>query len=705
MLRGLVLILCLFLPVAAWAQQEPERPAALIADELFIEADRELVARGNVEAYQGTTRLEAEEIRYNRETGALTITGPIKLFDGESSVILADAAELDGNLRTGLLTGARLVLEQQLQLAAASIQRVSPKYDQLYKTAVTSCNVCEDGKPPLWQIRARRVIHDKEEGQLYFDQAQFRIGNTPVMYIPRLRLPDPSVDRADGFLIPSIRTTSQLGVGVKVPYFFTLGDHRDITVTPYVSSRTTTLELRYRQAFVNGDLQFDTAASRDDELPGETRAYLFSEGRFDLQNDFKLKFDIEVTSDDAYLKDYDYSDKDRLDSEITLSRARRDEYITAGLINYKSLRDGEDNSTLPTIVGDALYEYRMFPTAVGGELRFGANAHSHIRTSDLDIEGRDVSRINLDAEWLRGWNLGGGLRAEANAGLLADIFNITQDSTTNQSQSQISPFATVALRYPMTKLSARGATHFLEPVVQVGWTDGDNLDIPNEESTLVEFDSGNLLSLSRFPSADRRERGLVTALGTTWSLFDPKGKETTLTIGQLFRDKPNDSFTMSSGLDGDRSDIILAGQFKSTSGWSVTARSLFNTSFDFTKTEVRGRYDTKRGGFVGSYLWLIGDEEEERPRDTSEIWLDGYYRIDTHWSGTAEWRYDTAQSRASNLEFGLGYTNECVSVDLSVKRRYATSSSLEPSTSLGFTVALRGFSAKKGTETYARTCG
>ena len=705
MLRGLVLILCLFLPVAAWAQQEPERPAALIADELFIEADRELVARGNVEAYQGTTRLEAEEIRYNRETGALTITGPIKLFDGESSVILADAAELDGNLRTGLLTGARLVLEQQLQLAAASIQRVSPKYDQLYKTAVTSCNVCEDGKPPLWQIRARRVIHDKEEGQLYFDQAQFRIGNTPVMYIPRLRLPDPSVDRADGFLIPSIRTTSQLGVGVKVPYFFTLGDHRDITVTPYVSSRTTTLELRYRQAFVNGDLQFDTAGSRDDELPGETRAYLFSEGRFDLQNDFKLKFDIEVTSDDAYLKDYDYSDKDRLDSEITLSRARRDEYITAGLINYKSLRDGEDNSTLPTIVGDALYEYRMFPTAVGGELRFGANAHSHIRTSDLDIEGRDVSRINLDAEWLRGWNLGGGLRAEANAGLLADIFNITQDSTTNQSQSQISPFATVALRYPMTKLSARGATHFLEPVVQVGWTDGDNLDIPNEESTLVEFDSGNLLSLSRFPSADRRERGLVTALGTTWSLFDPKGKETTLTIGQLFRDKPNDSFTMSSGLDGDRSDIILAGQFKSTSGWSVTARSLFNTSFDFTKTEVRGRYDTKRGGFVGSYLWLIGDEEEERPRDTSEIWLDGYYRIDTHWSGTAEWRYDTAQSRASNLEFGLGYTNECVSVDLSVKRRYATSSSLEPSTSLGFTVALRGFSAKKGTETYARTCG
>ena len=191
MLRIVLTVLALLLPAATLAQQEPARPAVLVADELFITSDRELVARGNVEAFQGGTRLEAREIRYNRESGALTITGPIRIYDGQSGVILADAADLDSTLRIGLLTGARLVLDQQLQLAAASIERVSPRYDQLYKTAVTSCRVCEDGKPPLWQIRARRVIHDKEEGQLYFDQAQFRIRNTPVFYIPRLRLPDP----------------------------------------------------------------------------------------------------------------------------------------------------------------------------------------------------------------------------------------------------------------------------------------------------------------------------------------------------------------------------------------------------------------------------------------------------------------------------------------------------------------------------------
>ena len=705
MLRIVLTVLALLLPAATLAQQEPARPAVLVADELFITSDRELVARGNVEAFQGGTRLEAREIRYNRESGALTITGPIRIYDGQSGVILADAADLDSTLRIGLLTGARLVLDQQLQLAAASIERVSPRYDQLYKTAVTSCRVCEDGKPPLWQIRARRVIHDKEEGQLYFDQAQFRIRNTPVFYIPRLRLPDPTVERADGFLIPTVRTTSELGVGIKLPYFFTLGDDRDITVTPYIASRTTTLELRYRQAFVNGSIELNGAVSRDDERPGETRAYLFGTGAFDLRNDFKLDFDFELTTDDSYLRDYDYSDKDRLDSEIVISRARRDEFISGGLINFKSLRDGEDNSTLPTIVADAIYEKRYFPSAIGGELRLGANGHTHIRSSDQDIVGRDVSRINLDAEWLRGWTLPGGLRAEASLGVLADLFNITQDSTTNQSQSQVTPFAAVALRYPLAKTTSTGVTHFLEPMAQLGWTGGNELDLPNEESTLVEFDGGNLLSLSRFPSVDRRERGRVTALGVNWSRFDPAGLETTLTLGQLFRSEENDSFTVSSGLEGKQSDFLVAGQLKTQNGWSITGRSIFNSSFDFTKAEIRGQYDTEKIGLTGTYLWLTSDTAESRPRDTSEISLDGWFRIDDNWSANADWRYDTAQNRASTVGVGFGYNNECVSIDFSVKRRYTTSTSLEPSTSLGFTIGLRGFSAKKGTDTYARTCG
>ncbi|MGA9410184.1 MAG: LPS assembly protein LptD [Roseobacter sp.] len=706
MLRFVLWFVIFVLPLGALAQEETvPRPAVLVADEVFVTADRELVARGNVEAFQGAVRIKAQEIRYDRVTGQLTVVGPITLQDGDTITVLASSAELSQSLQSGLLTGARIVIDQQLQLASAQMQRVNERYSQLYKTAVTSCDVCDDGKPPLWQIRARRIIHDKEERQLYFDQAQFRVRNVPVFYVPRLRLPDPTVERTSGFLIPSFRRTSELGFGIKVPYFFALRDDRDLTVTPYLSERTRTLEFRYRQAFVNGDIEFNTAISRDDERPGKTRGYLFGDGAFDLRNDFKLEFTIETTSDDAYLQDYGYSSKDRLESQVLVSRAKRDEYVAGSLINYQSLRDSEQNSTIPTIVGDLFYQRRFFPTAVPGELRFTANLHNHIRYSDRDIVGRDVQRLNTEANWLHSFDLPGGVRAETQMGLAGDIFNITQDSTTPQNQTQFTPFTTLALRYPMTRTEQSGATQFIEPIGQIAWTGSSQLDIPNEESTLVDFDGGNLLALSRFPAPDRRERGTVGAFGINWSRFALNGSEHALTLGQVVRSEEDDSFTASSGLTGTESDYLAAGQIKTQNGFAITARTLFDQSFNFTKAEVLGGYSHSRGTLTGSFLWLIKDPAENRFLDTSEVFLDGFYNIDRVWRARADWRYDLVENRSSTAGIGITYENECVEVDFSVRRRYTSSSSLEPSTSLGFTIGLRGFSARRGTETYARTCG
>jgi LPS-assembly protein len=705
-MRILFAILLLVWPIHALAQDEgPPRPAILIADELFVAADRELIARGNVEAFQGDVRLQAQEIRYNRVTGELTVVGPIRLQDGTSITMLANAAELDETLRTGLLTGARIVINDHLQVTAAQVQKVDERYNQIYKTAVTSCRTCRDGRPPLWQIRAKRIIHDKEERQLYFDQAQFRIRDVPVFYVPRLRLPDPTVERATGFLIPSYRSTTQLGFGVKIPYFIALRDDRDLTVTPYISGKTRTVEFRYRQAFWNGRIDFDSAITRDDLIPGDTRGYVFGTGYFRLPNDYNLSFTIQATSDDAYLQDYGYSEQDRLVNQLVVSRARRDEFTAGSLTNFKSLRDSERNSLIQSIIGDVFHQRRYFPEGLGGELRFSAWFHNHIRYSSEDIIGRDVARLNTQAEYLRSWGLPGGLRAEGSVGLAGDMFNITQDSSVNQNQTQLSPYTTLALRYPMTRVDDYGATHFLEPIAQFAYTGRDQLDIPNEESTLVEFDGGNLLSLSRFPAPDRRERGEVLAYGVNWARVSPSGWNNALTFGQVLRSDADDSFTVSSGLSGTQSDYLLAGQLKSTNGLSITARTLFDDSFSFAKAEILGAYQHKRGFISGSYLWLIEDPDESRFLDTSEVFLDGGLRVADNWTASADWRYDITASRASTAGFGLIYFNECVEVDFSVRRRFTSSSSLEPSTAFGLSIGLRGFSALSGGDTYTKTCG
>ena len=157
--------------------------------------------------------------------------------DTGDTVILASQAELPADLTEGILTSARLVLNQQLQLAANQIMRVGGRYTALQTVAASSCKVCAGDPTPLWEIRARRVVHDEQERQIYFDNAQFRLAGVPVFYIPRLRMPDPTLDRATGFLMPTLRTTSDLGTGLKFPYFIILGPSADLTVTPYVTTQ------------------------------------------------------------------------------------------------------------------------------------------------------------------------------------------------------------------------------------------------------------------------------------------------------------------------------------------------------------------------------------------------------------------------------------------------------------------------------------
>ena len=114
LLSALVLSL---LPNLALAQDT----AALVADVVRIEADSRLIAEGGVQvAYQGTI-LTASRVTYDRAADQLFIDGPISLNDGDGAVFVADSAELDGDLQDGILESARIVLDQQLQMAASRI--------------------------------------------------------------------------------------------------------------------------------------------------------------------------------------------------------------------------------------------------------------------------------------------------------------------------------------------------------------------------------------------------------------------------------------------------------------------------------------------------------------------------------------------------------------------------------------------------------
>lgn len=687
----------------------PENPPSdnvvLIADRVYLTGNDVLIAEGHVEAVQGDVRLRAARVQYNGNSDLVTVTGPIHVQQGNDVRIVASYAELDVEFRNAILHSARLVLNDQLQLASSHLRRVDGRYNVLDKTTVTSCKVCNDGNPPLWEMRAKRVVHDQQERQLYFDGVQFRVNDMPLLYIPQMRLPDPTLRRSSGFLSPTLHRNSELGFGFKLPYFLTLGPHRDLLVTPFLAEHTTTLELRYRQAFKEGRMTWSGAISEDSLEPEQPRYFLFGEGHLNLKRDYKLSFNIKTVSDDGYLLDYDYSDEDRLNSDITLRRTRRDENTRFAILHYNSLRSADNNSILPSIVGIAETERRFFPTGIGGEGRLKLQLHSHYRTSDADTDGRDVTRATAALWWRRNWTMDSGLRTGVTSELAFDGVHTRQDASFDGTETQLTPTFAAHMRYPMSRIDSDGAVQTLEPLAQISWSGGDTLDIANDESTRVEFDEGNLLSLSRFPSSDRRERGVVGAIGANWARFDPNGWNTYLSFGQIYQQNVHPDFTESSGLSNSTSDFLIAGQISNNDGLSLMARTLWGMDGSVDKASARASWTNEKLWLDASFVWLGADLREDRPSDMSEWVFDTRYRLNRHWTALADWRYDVQAGQSAEAGFGLEYRNECVKVGLSLSRSFITTTNVSPRTDIGLTVALMGFSVKSTDKSYHRKCG
>ena len=688
--------------------------ATLIADRVFLSGDETLTAEGAVEVFYKGARLTARRIVFDGTTEQLTIEGPITLIDGAGTVVLADSAELSRDLTDGILTGARMVLDQQLQLAAAEMARIGGRFTRLSRVVASSCQVCASNPTPLWEIRARRVIHDQQARQLYFDNAQFRVAGLPVFYVPRLRMPDPTLKRATGFLMPRFRTTTALGPGLKLPYFFAIADSRDLTLTPYVSaSKTRTLEFRYREAFRTGSLEVNGAVTRDDLLPDETRGYLFATGEFELPRDFTLGFSVETVSDDAYLLDYGIDDIDRLASGISVTRTRRNEHIDARIFRYWSIRDGEDNSVLPVLVGDLTFQRRFTPRHLGGEGQFSFDLHSQRRPSSVATDangdgvtdGRDLSRATASVDWRRNWVLGNGMVLSGATELTADFYAISQDAAFPGTVTRLTPSAAIELRWPWVKQAATGgATHVIEPVVQLVWSPDSTDAVPNEDSQIVNFDEGNLFGFNRFPGADRHELGRRVNVGLSWTRFDPAGWSLGVTAGRVFREKDLGQFSAASGLDGTASDWLVATQLQTAEGLNIMNRAVFDDSFSISREELRIAFDAERYDLAAGYLWLVADPAEGRNQPSSELVLDAGWDMAQNWRGSLAGRYDFEAARATRASLGLAYLTECVTVDLSLSRRFTSSTSVKADTDINLSVILHGFGSGTDGRNYRRGC-
>ncbi|MHA1528862.1 MAG: LPS-assembly protein LptD [Alphaproteobacteria bacterium] len=664
-------------------------PVALTADTVeYDTAAGRVTASGNVEIYYGERTLTADRIVYDSTTGRITAIGGIVLRDASGATVFADFADLDAELRDGLVRGARSVMGENIKLSAAEARRVDARFNVLSKAVYSPCKVCPDDPVPLWRIRARRVIHDEVERVIHYEDATLDVFGVPIAWLPYFSHPDPTVKRASGFLVPEFRHSSTYGYGVQAPYYWVIDDYSDLTFSPLLTTGDGVVGVaEYRRAFETG--RFITAGSANyDDYEGSNafHGHIEARGEFDLVNDFRWGFDGIAVTDRGYLRRYDFSEKDRLTSKLYVRRYRNNGFVDVTAVYFQSLRDDEPSGQIPVALPDFDARHEMPGYLLGGDLGLFASSRVLFRG-----EGLDTSRLSVGADWERQRILPTGLVLRGFAEVRGDLF-ISDDFGDIESATEFrfAPLAGVEARFPLIHESSGGIAHVLEPIAQaiIAPNGGNGSDISNEDSQVTEFDETNLFDTTHFTGLDAVEEGPRLNLGLRYERISPGGLNFDASVGQVLRLDGASEFSSGSGLSDATSDWVGAWSASYDPYVTVRQRLRIGDGFTITRNEIGAELTFGRFELGARYIFLERDPSIAAPDDREELTGRARIQIARNWSISGDARRDLELDSFVNYGGGLTFANECCQVDFLVKRDFRESDNAPASTSFAVQVKL-----------------
>ncbi len=403
-------------PLAKKAAGKPGDKLLVEADELIYDNDKNTVtAKGNAELHYGPRTLQADRVRYDRGSSRVFAEGNVRLTDQDGAVVTGDRMELTDDFKTGFIDSLRIQQSVdrrgetvRTRFSAPRAERIAGEQTRFDYGTYTACEPCKDNPevPPLWQVRAAKIVHNNETHTVYFEESTLEIAGIPVAYLPYFEAPDPTVKRKSGFLTPRFITSTAVGTGASVPYFFNLAPDYDLTLSPAFLSRQGVLgQAEYRQRLDNGSFNlrlsgiFQTTPSAF--LPGplgagdrDFRGSIESRGRFYINDRWRTGWDLVGVTDKWFLDNYrirnqnittDYF-REAVSTAYLIGQGDRSWFEARGYY-FKGLSSFDWQKEQPIVAPVIDYDKRINgPGEIGGEVRFEANITSLTREA-TDFQG------------------------------------------------------------------------------------------------------------------------------------------------------------------------------------------------------------------------------------------------------------------------------------------------------------------------------
>ncbi|MGE4372159.1 MAG: LPS-assembly protein LptD [Xanthobacter sp.] len=383
--------------LSANRQVDPNARMLVRADQLEYDSKRETVsAVGNVEIYYDGATLQADRVELVRTTNRVRAIGNVRLTDRDGKIVTSQNLDLTQDYSEGFIDSLRLDTPDNTHFAAARADRTEGNVTIFQNGVYTACEPCKENpeKPPLWQIKAKRIIHDQEERMIYYENAKLEFFGLPIAYLPFMSTPDPTVKRKTGFLFPQFFGSSQIGYGAGIPFFWNIAPDRDITLTPaYISKQGFLMQGEWRQRLINGSYSIRASGiiQQDKDqflsggvtpLPGyrDQRGAIETSGSFMLNPFWNFGWDATLVSDRTYLRDYSLAPTGDLTrtSTIYLTGQRDQSYFDLRGLYFLGMTVTDNEKLLP-FVGTLNYDRDFSNSLWGGVTNLNVNVTSLTR--------------------------------------------------------------------------------------------------------------------------------------------------------------------------------------------------------------------------------------------------------------------------------------------------------------------------------------
>jgi len=187
----------------------------LYADEVEVFTDEtRIVARGNVTLVQTTNRISADSAEFNYTT-------KLGVFHAAAGIAsIKPPAPRPGAIAVPSASNQ----DTDVYFAGEVVEKIGPRKYKITKGGFTTCVQ----PTPRWELHADTVVLNIEH-YTFLRNAVFNVKGVPLLYTPVMYYPTKKDDRATGFLLPTIGSTTLRGESIHNAFFWVLNRSQDAT--------------------------------------------------------------------------------------------------------------------------------------------------------------------------------------------------------------------------------------------------------------------------------------------------------------------------------------------------------------------------------------------------------------------------------------------------------------------------------------------